>query len=197
MPTHIPTELKLDVPICEEDIGDLSPYSVPLSGFRTTNSSYSINSSLSRHEVASAAPYSGNDIHRMLVLETPMRGIFDVSRLVIYRSQFHLLTPWMRHSDISPSCPSRLTIQATSETPGRDQLTHYGSHSRCENAEMGSCVRCRCVFPFPSCFRLTQNLVEFDIDTGPTVDALYPPLKLRPAEMETLYIHIRFGPRTF
>ena len=88
MPTHIPTELKLDVPICEEDIGDLSPFSVPLSGFRTTNSSYSINSSLSRHEVASAVPYSGNDIHRMLVLETPMRGIFDVCMLVIYSSPF-------------------------------------------------------------------------------------------------------------
>ena len=89
MPTHVPTELKLDVPICEEDIGDLSPYSVPLSGFSTTNSSYSINSSLSGHEVSSAVPFSGNDIHRMLVLETPMRGIFDVSALVIYSSQLH------------------------------------------------------------------------------------------------------------
>jgi hypothetical protein len=52
---------------------------------------------------------------------------------------------------------------------------------------MGACVRCRCVHPFPSRFRLTTVLVEFDIDAGPTVDALYPPLTLRPAEIETLY----------
>jgi hypothetical protein len=84
MPTHVPTELKLDVPICEEDIGDLSPYSVPLSGLRTTiNSSYSTIQALTRHEVVSGVPYSGNDIHRMLVLETPMRGVFDVGMCFI------------------------------------------------------------------------------------------------------------------
>lgn len=79
MPTHIPAELKLDVPLYEEDISDLSPYSVPLSGLRTTiNSSYSTTSSLTGHEIVSGIPYSGNDIHRMLVLGTPMRDMFNV-----------------------------------------------------------------------------------------------------------------------
>ncbi len=32
--------------------------------------------------------------------------------------------------------------------------------------------------------------VEFDIDTGPTVDGVFPPLNLQPAESETLYVHV-------
>lgn len=41
---------------------------------------------------------------------------------------------------------------------------------------------------FCSCFWPTKvSPVEFDIDTGPTVDGLYPPLTLHPAEAETLY----------
>lgn len=41
-------------------------------------------------------------------------------------------------------------------------------------------------------------VVEFDVDTGPTVDGLYPQLTLRPAERETLYIsHFSFGSTSF
>jgi hypothetical protein len=74
MPSHVPTELKLDVPICEEDIGDLSPYSVPLSSLRTI--SYSATS-----QIVSGIPYNDNDIHHTLA---PMKGLFDVSGDLIF-----------------------------------------------------------------------------------------------------------------
>jgi hypothetical protein len=63
---------------------------------------------------------------------------------------------------------------------------------------MGARVRRRCVSPFPFPF-LADLLfaVEFDIDTGPTVDGLYPPLTLHPSEKETMYTYFSPGLKRF
>ena len=45
MPSHIPSQLKLDAPVDEEDIGDLSPYLVLPSSTSSRASSATINSS--------------------------------------------------------------------------------------------------------------------------------------------------------
>ena len=76
MPSHVPAELKLDEPVYEEDICDVSPYAVlPLSTTSTT-----INSSLGGYSPRSIqpeddVPMSGHDMYHMLS-RTPKRGLF-------------------------------------------------------------------------------------------------------------------------
>ena len=79
MPPHVPAELKLDGPLYEEDIGDLSPYvALPLStssrtSSTTINTSYSAWSTFTRSELDSGTPFSACETHRML--NTPRKDL--------------------------------------------------------------------------------------------------------------------------
>ncbi|SRR6266540_5200677 len=84
MPSRVPAELKLNEPVYEEDIGDLSPYAVlPLSTSSTT-----INSSLGGYSPRSILtedsdiPLSSNNMYYML--KTPKRGSFSSLPQLLY-----------------------------------------------------------------------------------------------------------------
>ena len=169
MPSHVPAELKLDEPVYEEDICDLSPYSL----LPSSTTSTTINSSLGSYSPRSILleddiPMSGNDMYHML-LKTPKRSLFN--SLPTQSSSLHA-------HDKQPR-----KLQMELDSLGVDPVVI----AKLQRWVLGIAVGVLAVhFPFTSLIALLS--VEFDIDTGPTMDGLYPPLTLLPAESETLYV---------
>ncbi|CAA7266811.1 unnamed protein product [Cyclocybe aegerita] len=172
MPPNIPSELKLDQPLYEEDIGDLSPYlALPSStssraSSATTSSSYSPRN-YTEEELDSDIPLSSKDSP-----VTPRTGSFSFHS----PSSPSLAKFAARHRQVSCSqtLPRLFQTEKRSSTPRKIQVEINAL--TVDSSSIEKMHR----------WILGIAVVEFDLDDGPVVDGVYPPLVLSPAETETL-----------
>ncbi|KAF9532638.1 hypothetical protein CPB83DRAFT_784718 [Crepidotus variabilis] len=175
MPPNIPAKLNLDPPEYEEDIGDLSPYAaLPLT---TSTTSTTLGSSISGFSPRSYREEDGHDSDipqsahdEYATIRTPKKGAFG--------TQLH-----------SPSSPSLVKPSPTRRV-SRSQTLPRGFNTdktpRKVQTEISALDIDLTAVTKMRRWILGIAVVEFDIDTGPTVDAVYPPLTLSPTELETL-----------
>lgn len=185
MPSHVPAELELTSPLYEEDIGDLSPYvALPLSASSrtssttlTTSESYSTRSTLVRNEFDSDHVFGANEAHRM----DSLRRAF------------------LSTNSRSPSLSSLPIPSLPAQTPAQKLPRKFQSEFDALIVDSDAVAKMRrwilgiavgVYFPtagFHVVYLYPQ--VEFDIDTGPTIDGSFPPLNFEPSESETLCVH--------
>ncbi|KAF8969105.1 hypothetical protein BDZ97DRAFT_264108 [Flammula alnicola] len=171
-PRH-PTALNLEPPVDEEDIGDLSPYlSLPSSTSSRASSSTSIGTSspraLTDDELDSDIPLSSHT--------TP--GAPDTPR-------FTLQLP----SPSSPSLskfPSRPHVLRSNTLPRTFQVERESTEPRQIHTEINALHVDSISVSKMQRWILGIAVVEFDLDTGPVIDGIYPPLMLLPEESENI-----------
>ncbi|KDR78789.1 hypothetical protein GALMADRAFT_118246 [Galerina marginata CBS 339.88] len=177
MPPRVPSELKLDPPLDEEDISDLSPYLSLPSSTSSRASSSTIGSSLtsSRNddfEFDSDIPLSseitpGNP-------ETPKK------------LSFSLQLPSPSSPTLSKFLPESHQISRSQTLPRGFQREKEHAEPRRIHSEINSLAVDQVSVQRMRRWILGIAVVEFDLDSGPVVDGLFPPLMLLPAESENI-----------
>ncbi|KAF8813388.1 DUF1630-domain-containing protein [Phlegmacium glaucopus] len=174
MPSHIPSQLKLDSPVYEEDIGDLSPYLVLPSSTSSRASSATINSSIPSSSSFTtddeldrdiSPSNSGTPRKRSFGLHLdPSNSSHSFAKLVTKPHQ-------LAHSQTLPGAP-QLEKEDLSSRPLRNEIDAL-------EVDPVSVAKIRR-------WILGIAVVEFDLDDGPVVDGIYPPLTLLPAETQNI-----------
>ncbi|KAF8150895.1 hypothetical protein B0H34DRAFT_666138 [Crassisporium funariophilum] len=181
MPPHVPTELKLDSPLYEEDIGDLSPYLPLPSSTSSRASSTTIGSS-----IAASSPRN-NFTDEEQELDIPLSSRQSPGTITTPRKQlfgFQLASPSSPSLAKFPARPRQLSRSHT--LPRVFQIEKKDSVPRAVHAEINALAVDPVSVAKMRRWIMGIAVVEFDLDDGPVVDGVYPPLMLLPAESENI-----------
>lgn len=196
-PRH-PTQLILEDPEYEEDIGDLSPYlSLPSSTSSRASSSTSFSGTSSPRTLPTddedIIAFHTRDAASPDALNTPTNTKFSF-QLPSLSSPSVVSSPG-RPLEISRanSLPDSTLAEKERSAPRqmREELKALSQDSvsiaKMRRWIMGIAVGkgFGCGYETP---KLTFHIVEFDLDSGPVVEGIYPPLALTPAESQNMCV---------
>ncbi|KAF4613826.1 hypothetical protein D9613_007981 [Agrocybe pediades] len=165
MPSHVPAELNLDSPLHEEDISDLSPYLGLPSSTSSQASSSSVNSSL-----YAPSPRTDDD-DTPGSFQTPTKYSFSHNPLA---------------SSVEPSPVPERSQQFESRAQTLPRGFQLGKAERAIRKEIKSLTVDTNSVEKMRRWILGIAVVEFDLDSGPVVDGIYPPMELSAAESENI-----------
>ncbi|KAF9560706.1 DUF1630-domain-containing protein [Agrocybe pediades] len=165
MPTHVPAELNLDSPLHEEDISDLSPYLGLPSSTSSQASSSTVNSSL-----YAPSPRTDDD-DTPGSFQTPTKYSFSHNPLA---------------SSVEPSPVPERSQQFESRAQTLPRGFQLGKAERAIRKEIKSLTVDTNSVEKMWRWILGVAVVEFDLDSGPVVDGIYPPMELSAAESENI-----------
>ncbi|KAF9048763.1 hypothetical protein BJ165DRAFT_1579964 [Panaeolus papilionaceus] len=199
MPQNVPSSLNLDSSVDEEDIGDLSPYHRALASTSSFASSTTINSSIAtgspRHawtdDESQWGPLDSSTIPLSGTGTTPGAESATTPKK---EKSFSIIQGLQ-----SPSSPSLSTKQSPSSRPRLNSRSYTLPYNFSAEKDTGAVKTPRktrqeiaelAVDPIVvSKMRrwiLAMVVVEFDLDDGPVLDGIYPPLDLLPSESESI-----------
>ncbi|KIM35253.1 hypothetical protein M413DRAFT_20781 [Hebeloma cylindrosporum] len=174
-------KLKLDHPIYEEDIGDLSPYLALPSSTSSRASSSTVGSSVAARSRNnwSDDELDASDLHLSSritpeTVDTPRKQVFSVQ----------LLSPSSPSLSKFPSRPLELARSQT--LPRTFQIEKRSSLPRPIRNEIIALEVDPVSVEKMQHWILGIAVVEFDLDSGPVIDGIYPPLTLLPSESENI-----------
>jgi hypothetical protein len=154
MPPH-----SFSIDVQEEDIGNLSPYSLHNSPSSTTVGSS--NGDPTTDEPVSEYPYVAPGSE-----ETPTQSTFSTQ----------LLSPSLtrRNDNMLPISRARTLPVDIRSPPSSSEISKLDVDAS-QVAKMRRWI-------------LGVAIVDFDLDSGPVVEGIYPPLSLMPAELQNMFV---------